>query len=373
MKYCEEYAALLDLYADAELTADEMQRVEAHLAECPACRAYVDDALAIRAAFADLEDVEIPEGFAESVCAAIRADAAPRKKAKKTAHWGRVLASLAACCAIVILLRNGPIAGKGNSSDAMMKSVNTSAAFDTAASTESAPAEAECVADDAMLFSAQDCENYVEDTTANTALTTDPSAGMPETAEETVAGKQKGSAESGSTSSLEDRKETAVEEPQSTGSGTNMVSDEFSVWIDGQSLKLGAQTGTFPWGTALQAKGSRTWSSDGFACFEIVCEDGTILQGLRREGAEDEADGTITQITTENPAWQTWRGAYIGMPLDEFLALYPDAARRENAGPGDHSYSYSDELPGSNQLVVWFESGTLSSFTLANGLDGFLY
>lgn len=207
MKYCEEYAALLDLYVDAELTADEMQRVEAHLAECPACRAYVDDALAIRAAFADLEDVEVPEGFAESVCAAIRAESTPRK-AKKTAHWGRVLVPLAACCAIVILLQNGPIAGKGNS-DAMMKSANTSAAFDTtAADTESAPAEAEYHVENSMSFSAQDADDFADQMTTVTA-----DAAAEET-EETAVEDTEPAENGNSASGAEDRKETAAEQPQ---------------------------------------------------------------------------------------------------------------------------------------------------------------
>ena len=60
MKYCEDFAALLDPFVDGELTPDEMARVQAHLDECPACRAYVDDVLAIRAAFPDVEDTELP-------------------------------------------------------------------------------------------------------------------------------------------------------------------------------------------------------------------------------------------------------------------------------------------------------------------------
>ena len=47
MKYCEEYAALLDLFVDGELSLEEMLRVQEHLDTCPACRAYVDDALAM--------------------------------------------------------------------------------------------------------------------------------------------------------------------------------------------------------------------------------------------------------------------------------------------------------------------------------------
>ena len=51
MKYCDDYAALLDLYVDGELSPEEMSRIQEHLDRCPGCQAYVDDALAIRAAF----------------------------------------------------------------------------------------------------------------------------------------------------------------------------------------------------------------------------------------------------------------------------------------------------------------------------------
>ena len=107
MKYCENFAALLDPFVDGELSPDEMARVQAHLDGCPACRAYVDDALAIRASFPDAEDTPVPDGFAESVMARIRAEAASQAEAapqKKTSRpWLKALASLAACCAIVLL------------------------------------------------------------------------------------------------------------------------------------------------------------------------------------------------------------------------------------------------------------------------------
>ena len=66
MKYCEEFAALLDPYVDGELPLEEAARVRAHLAVCGGCRAYVQAALAIRDAFPDAEDTEMPEGFAET-------------------------------------------------------------------------------------------------------------------------------------------------------------------------------------------------------------------------------------------------------------------------------------------------------------------
>ena len=112
MRYCDDYAALLDLYIDGELSPEEMSRVQEHLDRCPGCRAYVDDALAIRAAFPDAEEVEVPEGFAEGVMARVqketvsRAEATPKKK--QPTPWRKVLPTLAACCALVILLRSVP-------------------------------------------------------------------------------------------------------------------------------------------------------------------------------------------------------------------------------------------------------------------------
>ena len=145
MKYCENFAALLDPFVDGELSPDEMARVQAHLDGCPACRAYVDDALAIRASFPDAEDTPVPDGFAESVMARIRAEAAPQAEAasqaeavpqKKTFRpWLNALASLAACCAIVLLA--APMFSHSSKTEAAPAEAPAAAA-DTAASTERA-------------------------------------------------------------------------------------------------------------------------------------------------------------------------------------------------------------------------------------------
>lgn len=136
MKYCESYAALLDLFVDGELSLEEMLRVQEHLDTCPACQSYVDDALAMRAAFPDAEAEEIPVDFAAGIMSKIQASpsvAAPKKK-KKT-PWVGVVASLAACCAIVIIQQNGPMSAKSESAAASMAydAVAEEAACDDAA------------------------------------------------------------------------------------------------------------------------------------------------------------------------------------------------------------------------------------------------
>lgn len=119
MKYCEKYAALLDLFVDGELTPEEMVRVQAHLAACPGCQAYVDDALAIRAGFPDAEETAVPEGFAEGVMERVRRDVkrermAVERKRRSFRRWAGTFGVLAACCALVIFVRTGPD-GRNNS------------------------------------------------------------------------------------------------------------------------------------------------------------------------------------------------------------------------------------------------------------------
>ena len=118
MKYCEEYAALLDLFVDGELPPEDMARVGDHLESCPGCRSYVDDALAIRAGFPAVEDTAVPEGFAEGVMERVRRDAERERKAaelrrRSLRRWAGTLGALAACCALVILVRTGPGDFKG--------------------------------------------------------------------------------------------------------------------------------------------------------------------------------------------------------------------------------------------------------------------
>lgn len=98
MKECTSFEALLDLFVDGELFPEEMARVQSHLDQCPACRAYVDDALAIRAALDGWEKTPVPEDFHRHVMDAVRAH--PRRR---PTPWKKVVLPLAACFAVAIL------------------------------------------------------------------------------------------------------------------------------------------------------------------------------------------------------------------------------------------------------------------------------
>lgn len=127
MNGCEDFLELLDSFLDGELPPDQMLRVQSHLDACPACRDYVDGALTLRAAFPSVEDADVPEGFAENVMERVRAST-PKPAALHRRRWVSAVAALAACCAIVILLRFGPVGMSGGLSE------NTARMEDTAES-----------------------------------------------------------------------------------------------------------------------------------------------------------------------------------------------------------------------------------------------
>lgn len=107
MKYCDKYGPLLDAYVDGELSPADTLRTAEHLKTCEDCRAYVDAALAIRAAFpSDAEEPEVPAEFAAGVLSAIRAGTAPQAHTppakRREFRWKRLALPLAACLALAV-------------------------------------------------------------------------------------------------------------------------------------------------------------------------------------------------------------------------------------------------------------------------------
>ncbi|MDY3281604.1 anti-sigma factor family protein [Dysosmobacter sp.] len=179
MKYCEDYAALLDAYFDGECTPEEAERVRAHIAGCPGCRAYLNELALLRDAFPDEEDTEVPEGFADGVMAAIRADAAPQKR---PGRWKR-LVPMAACLALIVLAVNQlpPMTGGNSSSTAAAPAAAPAAAAATdsaAAGTDIAEAYAEPRTGETPQFFTAAAGNAGENGAAESALQAEEKAAV---------------------------------------------------------------------------------------------------------------------------------------------------------------------------------------------------
>lgn len=142
MKECTSFEALLDLFVDGALSPEEMARVQSHLDRCPACRAYVDDALAIRAALGGWEETPVPEDFHRHVMDAVRAQ--PRRR---PTPWKKVVLPLAACFAVAILalplrtqLLNSPQQSPAPAAQMPQSAQSEVSAEETAPVMEAAPA-----------------------------------------------------------------------------------------------------------------------------------------------------------------------------------------------------------------------------------------
>ena len=154
-----ENTALLDAFVDGELTSVEMIQVQAHLDECPACQAYVDDALAIRAAFPTEDDLPLPADFTENVMRSVAK--APQSRPKRQ-PWGK-LAAAAACLAVIVLVQHGALGGTGSTDSA--SAYDTAAMMDVA-TTESAAAERSMDSPSAGTESEETADNSAEAFTA---------------------------------------------------------------------------------------------------------------------------------------------------------------------------------------------------------------
>ena len=123
-----ENTALLDAFVDGELTAAEMAEVQAHLAECPGCQAYVDDALAIRADFPTADSTELPADFTDHIMQAVAKT--PQSRPKKQ-PWGK-LAAAAACLAVIVLVQYGAgLSSRNTSNEAAAYTADCAAAEST--------------------------------------------------------------------------------------------------------------------------------------------------------------------------------------------------------------------------------------------------
>ncbi len=106
MAYHDEYLELISAAIDGALSPAELERLNAHLAQCPECKALYRELSALHTALSDLPPVEVPAGLHDRVMKAVAAEQvlpfAPAEKKKAPVHWQRWLAS-AAVLALVLM------------------------------------------------------------------------------------------------------------------------------------------------------------------------------------------------------------------------------------------------------------------------------
>lgn len=111
---CERVAELLSARLDGELTAQETEELEDHLARCPACRALEAQLAALHDSLQDMDELQAPEGFAQGVMEQVRAGGGERAKVVPLLRRPRfkALAGLAACAVLCVgLYRTGWLDG----------------------------------------------------------------------------------------------------------------------------------------------------------------------------------------------------------------------------------------------------------------------
>lgn len=108
MAHCDESIERISAALDGALSPEEQAKLEAHLAQCPECRALYEDLSKIHQSLLDLPPVEVPQGLAERIMDAVAAEAAqpkvvPLPRPKKSAFRWQRWAVTAAAVAVVIL------------------------------------------------------------------------------------------------------------------------------------------------------------------------------------------------------------------------------------------------------------------------------
>lgn len=109
---CARYEALCSAAIDHALTKEEQKELDAHLAECPACRAYLEDLRAMRALWKELE-TPMPQALHEKIMGEIEAEVQKTIVQTPQKHRRRppVFTMLAAAAACVMLAVSGHLTG----------------------------------------------------------------------------------------------------------------------------------------------------------------------------------------------------------------------------------------------------------------------
>lgn len=109
---CERYEALCSAAIDNALTKQEQKELDAHLAECPSCRAYLEELRTMRSLWKELE-TPMPPALHEKIMSEIEAEVQKTIVQTPQKHRRRppVFTMLAAAAACVILAVSGNLTG----------------------------------------------------------------------------------------------------------------------------------------------------------------------------------------------------------------------------------------------------------------------
>ena len=101
MAHCEDYIELISAGLDGALSPAEAEALNAHLAQCPDCRALYDDLAALHAGLAELPFAEPPAELPERIMAAVSAEKVVPLPTKKNLQWKKWMASAAVLALVV--------------------------------------------------------------------------------------------------------------------------------------------------------------------------------------------------------------------------------------------------------------------------------
>lgn len=130
MEHCERYTVLLSARLDGELTLEEEQALEAHLDQCPDCRALASRLTAIHSAFPELEEVPAPENFAKGVMDRVRwsEEAKPKVIPLFRRPQFKAMAGLAACFVLCLGVYQAGLLGRSRQEAANLTAAGLQAA-----------------------------------------------------------------------------------------------------------------------------------------------------------------------------------------------------------------------------------------------------
>ena len=116
MERCDRFLDLISMSLDGPLSPEEQTALDAHLAQCQACRLLVQQLSQVHQDLQSWQEQEVPEGFAQGVMDRLRA---MEQEKKVIPMWKRpqfrALTSVAACALLCVgLLRISPLDVGGN-------------------------------------------------------------------------------------------------------------------------------------------------------------------------------------------------------------------------------------------------------------------